>query len=119
MDEKVFDFQLKIDSYEEQLCEKRAAYEALGDRLADLEVKVCKASMLFMGDNPEAKKMSVEKIERLAAITDEQKADYFELVGLRIREKIADKLMNSLHSSTSAVQSQMSWFKSTNIHGMK
>lgn len=119
MDEQVFEFQHKIDNYEAQLAEKRKAYAAIGDVLSELEVKVRRTALEYMANNPESKKMSLEKIELLSAVTDEQKADYYTLVGMRIREKIADKLIESLHNSTNAVQSQMSWWKATNIHGMK
>lgn len=119
MDEQVFDFQSRIEGYETELGAKRTAYNVLGERLADLETEVRKTALSYMHENPEAKKMSIDKIELLSAVQPEQKANYYELVGLRIREKIADKMIDSLHNSTSAVQSLMSFWKATNFHGMK
>lgn len=113
MDEKVFDFQQKIDNYEVELLEKRKAYSMIGDMLADLEVKVRRTSLEYMHAHPEAKKIALEKIELLSAVTKEQRADYYTLIGLRLRKEIAEKLIESLHSSTTAVQSQMRWWRET------
>jgi hypothetical protein len=114
MDEKVFDFQARIDHYEEQLAEKRSAFETAGKLLEDLEVRVAKVKLSYLHANPEAKKMAEEKIEMLSAVTPEQQADYFMLKGVRIRVKIAEKLMDSLDGSRGSVQSQMKWWRETN-----
>jgi hypothetical protein len=119
MDEEILDFQQRIERHENDLNHKRDAYQVLGSRLEDLEVKVRKSALMYLADNPDAKKMSMDKLEMAASITPEQKADYFELMGLRIREKIAEKMIDSIHGSMSAVQSLMSYWKSTNIHGLK
>lgn len=119
MDEEILDFQQRIERHENDLNVKRAAYQTLGSRLEELEVKVRRAALTYLADNPDAKKMSMDKLEMAASISQEQKADYFELMGLRIREKIAEKMIDSIHGSMSAVQSLMSYWKSTNFHGMK
>lgn len=119
MEEQVFCFQSRIEAHENDLNKKRAAYQTLGARLEDLEVKVRKSALMYLADNPDAKKMSMDKLEMAASISPEQKADYYELMGLRIREKIAEKMIDSIHGSMSAVQSLMSYWKSTNIHGLK
>jgi len=113
VEEQVFDFQARIESHENDLNIKRAAYQVLGERLAELETNVRRTALEYMHSNPEAKKMSIDKIELVSAATQEQKADYYELVGLRIREKIADKMIESIHGSMSSVQSLMSYWRST------
>ena len=114
MDEKIFDFQSRIDGYEEQLSDKRSAYETAGKMLEELEIRVARVKLSYLHNNPEAKKMSEEKIEMVSAVTPEQQADYFMLKGIRIRIKIAEKLMDSLDGSRGSVQSQMKWWRETN-----
>ena len=113
MDEKVFDFSQRIDGYEDELRLKRAAYETAGNMVESLEVEVAKTKLTYLHNNPEAKKMSEEKIEMMSAVTQEQQANYFTLKGLRIRIKIAEKLMDSIDGSRGSVQSQMKWWRDT------
>lgn len=119
MDEKIFDFQSRIDAYEAQLTDKRSAYETAGKLLEDLEVRVARVKLAYLHNNPEAKKMSEEKIEMMSAVTQEEQADYFMLKGIRIRVKIAEKLMDSLDGSRGSVQSQMKWWREVDFSQAK
>ena len=62
MDEEIFSFQERIEAHENDLNKKRISYQVLGERLAELETQVRKTALEYMHNNPDAKKMSIDKI---------------------------------------------------------
>jgi hypothetical protein len=76
----------------------------LGERHAELDGKVSKTSLLYLHNHEEAKKMAEDKIDKSAAVTPEQQADYYELRAIRIRAKVAEKVLESYGTAISALQ---------------
>jgi hypothetical protein len=80
----------------------------LGEQLADVERRVKQTTLLWCHANPElSKKLGMERAEMAAALTDEQKADYYEICYLRIKAKIAEKVLDAVQSGLSGIQSLM------------
>jgi hypothetical protein len=119
MEEQVFEFQAKIDRYEEQVEKERDRWRKIRDEIPELEIKVAQSVIQYVSENPAEKKVAREKQERDAAITPEQKVAYFRLMAMRIERDMTKLVIDSLHNSISAVQSEMSWWKATNFQGMK
>lgn len=119
MDEKVFDLQTQIEKWVLSLENKVGAFSVLGDINADLDGKVAQTTLLYLHANPEAKKIAVDKIEMLSAVTPQQQADYFELRSVRIRVKIAEKIIDACHTAISAIQSMMKMFSGMGFGGPK
>lgn len=119
MDEKVFDLQGQIEKWVLSLEDKVKAFSVLGDLLADLDGKVARTTLLYLHGNLDAKKIANEKIEMLSAVTQQQQADYFELRAVRIRVKIAEKIIDACHTAISAIQSLLKMFSNMGYGGTK
>jgi len=105
----VMDFAEKVAFYEEKLQKQIDACEALGELLADLERKVRRTALEYLNANPEAKKIALEKIEMLSAIGDQKKCDYLELVYLRHKAKMSERIFEATQAGLSGIQSMMKY----------
>lgn len=104
MEESVFDLQERLQAL---VIKHEAAIDAfgtLGKRIAELDGKVAKATLLYIHNNPEAKKVATDKLEMLACATPEQEADYYELRALRIRDRVGSKILEGYGTAISALQ---------------
>jgi hypothetical protein len=119
MEEKVFSLQEQIENWVLTLEGKIAAFQTLGDLHAELDGKVSRTTLMYLHNNPEAKKISSEKVEMIAAVTPQEQADYFELRAVRIRVKIAEKVIEACHTAISAIQSMMKMFGNIQYGGQK
>lgn len=108
----IIDYHQRVMWYDEKVSKQIEALESLGDLLADTEGRVKRTTLLWCHANPElAKKFGIERSEMSAAITEEQRADYYEVCALRIRVKIAEKVMEATQAGLSGVQSLMKYSK--------
>lgn len=106
----VMDYAEKVAFYEEKLSSQIEALESLGEMVAKLEMKVRNAALIYMHDTPEAKKISFEKLEMAACQNDDQKkSDYIELIFLRHKQKVAEKIIEATQSALSGIQSMMKY----------
>ena len=104
MNEGVFDLQERLQNLVIALEGSIGAFSELGERQAELDGKVSKTTLLFLHDHEEARKMAADKVEMVAAKTPEQQADYYELRAIRIRAKVAEKVLESYGTAISALQ---------------
>jgi hypothetical protein len=114
MNEQVYEAQSEIVRLENEIDGLRSSYILLGNRYVDLKVKVRMNALTYLADNPDCKKMAMDKLEMSAAKTKEQLADYHGALEADYRKEIADKLMDSMHRSVQAAQSIMAWHKTVN-----
>lgn len=104
----IIDYHNRIAAYDEKICQLSDSYEALGERYAEVERRVKQTTLLWCHANPElSKKLGMERAEMAAALTQEQKADYYEICYLRIKIKIAEKIIDATQSGLSGLQSLM------------
>lgn len=104
MDEGVFDLQDRLQKLVISLEGAIEAFRLLGERHADLDREVAKTTMAYIHAHPESSKMSSDKQEMAAASTQQEQADYFELRAIRIRVKVAEKVMEFYGTAISALQ---------------
>lgn len=106
----IIQYSQRIAFYDEKIAQQIISFETLGDRLAEVEGSVKQTTLLWVHANPElAKKLGMERAEMAAAITPEQRADYYEVCALRIRVSIAEKIMSATQSGMSGIQSIMKY----------
>ena len=107
---EIFDFQKRIAAYDDKIIAQSEAYEVLGDHLATIEGRVKQTTLLWVHANPElAKKLGMERAEMWAAITDEQRADYYDACAFRLRCKVAEKVMDATLAGLSGQQSLLKY----------
>lgn len=104
MDEGVFDLQDKLQKLVLSLESSIEAFRVLGERHADLDREVAKTTMAYIHTHQESSKMASDKQEMAAAITNEQQADYLECRSVRIRVKVAEKVLEYYGTAISALQ---------------
>lgn len=104
MEEGVFLLQDRLQALVIKLEGAIDAFGSLGKRIAELDGKVARSTMLYIHDNPEAKKVATDKLEMLACTTPEQEADYYELRALRIRDRVGSKILEGYGTAISALQ---------------
>jgi len=102
--EECFDLQARLQELVIKLDASIDAFGTLGKRIAELDTKVTRATLLYLHDNPEAKKIASDKLEMLACTTPEQEADYYELRALRIRDRVGSKVLEGYGTAISALQ---------------
>ena len=107
--EKILDYAEKVAWYDERIRTQIDAYESLGGLLADVEKRVRVTTLEYLHANPESKKISFEKAEALAAVSDQQRCDYYEAVFLRQKAKIAEHIMTATQAGLSGLQSLMKY----------
>ena len=100
----------RIQKYDIRIEAQINAYETLGELLADCDRRVKKTTLTWCHNNPElSKKLGMERAEMAAAITEQEKCDYLEVCYLRLKAKIAERVMDSTQSSLSGLQSAMKY----------
>lgn len=104
MDE-IYDLQKRIVFYDDKITEQLEAFSVLGNLLAEVERKVRVTTLEFLQANESAKKVSLEKAEMLAATNAQKKCDYYEVVFLRQKFKVAQAIMDATQAGLSGVQS--------------
>ena len=110
MDEQVFDLQERLQDLTIKLESSIDAFGTLGKRIAELDGKVAKATMLYIHEHEDAKKIAADKLEMLACRTPEQEADYYELRALRIRDRVGSKILEGYGTAISALQTVSKFF---------
>ena len=96
----------RIQSYDLKISAQIEAYETLGDLLAECEQKVKKTTLTWCHNNPElSKKLGMERAEMAAAISPQEKCDYLEVCFLRLKAKIAERIMDASQAGLSGIQS--------------
>ena len=100
----------RIQKYDIRIEAQINAYEALGELLADCDRRVRKTTLLWCHSNPElSKKLGMERAEMAAAITEQEKCDYLEVCFLRLKAKIAERIMDTSQAALSGIQSMMKY----------
>lgn len=100
----------RIAWYDEKISNQIEALEKLGDMLAEVDRKVKVNTLNWCHDNQDiSKKLGMERAEMAAAITEQAKCDYYEVCYLRLKVKIAEKVIDATQSGMSGVQSMMKY----------
>ena len=100
----------RIQKYDIRIEAQINAYEVLGELMANADQRVRKTTLLWCHNNPElSKKLGMERAEMAAAITEQEKCDYLEVCFLRLKSKIAERVMDATQSSLSGIQSAMKY----------
>ena len=100
----------RIQSYDLKISAQIDAYETLGDLLAECDRKVKKTTLTWCHNNPEiSKKLSMERAEMAAALTEQEKCDYLEVCFLRLKAKIAERIMEASQAGLSGIQSMLKY----------
>lgn len=108
----VIDYIQKASFYDKKISHQIQALEALGDLLADVEKRVKQTTLLWVHANPElAKKLGMERSEMHAAISEQERADYYEVCYLRLKVSIAQKVLDATQAGMSGIQSMMKYTK--------
>lgn len=106
----VIDFIQRAIFYDEKISKQIDALESLGDLLAEVEKRVKQTTLLWVHDNPDlAKKLGMDRSEMHSAITEQQRADYYEVCYLRLKISIAQKVTEATQAGMSALQSIMKY----------
>jgi len=103
--EKLFNYSQRILEYEVKLSNAADALDGLGELLAMAEREVRKVCLEFMDKTPETRKMSIEKIEILSAITPQQKETYYGLVYYRQKMRVAEIVLDTHKAAMYAIKS--------------
>ena len=100
----------RIQKYDIRIEAQINAYESLGELLSECDRRVRKTTLLWCHNNPElSKKLGMERAEMAAAITEQEKCDYLEVCFLRLKIRIAEKVMDASQSALSGLQSAMKY----------
>ena len=100
----------RIQSYDLKISAQIEAYESLGDLLATCDQKVKKTTLTWCHNNPElSKKLGMERAEMAAAISEQEKCDYLEVCFLRLKAKIAERIMDASQAGLSGIQSMLKY----------
>jgi hypothetical protein len=100
----------RIQSYDLKISAQIEAYESLGDLLAECDQKVKKTTLTWCHNNPElSKKLGMERAEMAAAISEQEKCDYLEVCFLRLKAKIAERIMDASQAGLSGIQSMLKY----------
>jgi hypothetical protein len=106
----IIEYAQRVAFYDEKIAGQIVALETLADRLAEIDGSVKQTTLLWVHANPElARKLGMERAEMAAAITPEQRADYYEVCALRLRVKLAEKVMDATQAGLSGIQSIMKY----------
>lgn len=106
----VIDYAERIAWYDDKISRQIESFEALGDILSEMEKRVKLTTLEWVQSNPDlAKKLGMERAEMYAAITPQQKSDYYEVCNLRNKAKFAEKIMAATQAGMSGVQSMMKY----------
>jgi hypothetical protein len=106
--EKIYTYQEKIESLSESLNSKIAEFEAYIDKKSNMERDVALLCLDFLKKNQNCK-FSNNKIEMLACLNDREL--YGNLIYYRHIEKSANKVIEAVEQSISAIQSCMKYDK--------
>jgi len=101
--EQIIDNEVERVKYISMLDTLEDKYTTLMEKAAILERAVKLYCLEWSADHPE-NKSSMERVEQNGIKTPENKADYLELVSVRIRIKMVEKIIEMTHDRLSAVQ---------------
>ena len=101
--EQIIDNEQERVKYISMLDTLEDKYTTLMEKAADLERAVKTYCLTWAGEHPDSK-ASMERVEQNGIKTPENKADYLELVSIRIRIKMVETIIGMAHDRLSAVQ---------------
>jgi hypothetical protein len=98
----------KIAAYEDIIMRQVDYLEKNADYIVKMESHVRTRTLHHLAEHPDDKKMSWEKLEAFASLkTDDSRLQYGVVCDLRLRQKMAEKMIEATESALSGRQSLM------------